>query len=319
MNPSHSRAASAKGAADALISRNDLILALQLPALALLAWSIPYSLKPGFSRLHAKCAAWLRPSGAHRAAGEYAAPFAPPDPVAFFIAVQSELHLERLNLLALHAPFRTPPQTRLIGAEHLRDALKTGHGALLWTVAGAHSRTETKLSLWREGFRAHHLSRSFHGFSRTRFGKTFLNPIRTRIEARYLASRVVIRDGQTGEALAELARLLKENEIVSITMGTEARRVASTPFLAGRLNVATRPIALACETGARLLPVITTRGDDGVFTTEIGAALTLPKDPACDQETAKALEELADFLKPRVSAHPAQFARAEIIGKAETA
>jgi lauroyl/myristoyl acyltransferase len=310
------RRASAKGAGDALISRSDILLAAALPVLMPLAWLTPGTLKPRLSRLIATTVARLRPGAAATAAGAYAAPFGIADAQSLFIAAQSEFQLERLNLFALHSPIRSLPQTRLRGAEHLRAALAAGHGAVLWVVATSHSRTETKLSLWREGFFTHHLSRSFHGFSRTRFGKAFLNPIRTRIEQRYLASRVVIQDGKTGEALAELDRLLRANGIVSITMGVEARRLASAPFLAGRLSVATRPIALARETGAALLPVLTTRGGDGVFTTEIGPALTLPKDPSCDQEAAQALEGLADFLKPHVLAHPAQFARADIFGTA---
>jgi lauroyl/myristoyl acyltransferase len=313
------RAASENGAADALISRSDVLFAASLPAMMPLAWLTPESLKPRLSRLIATAVARLRPEPAAQAARTYAAPFGIADGADFFIAAHSEFQLERLNLFALHNPLHRLPETRLTGAGHLNAALAAGRGAVLWVAATAHSRTETKLALFREGFHTHHLSRSFHGFSRTRFGKAFLNPLRTRIEERFLASRVVIREGEVKEALAELARLLKANEIVSITMGTEARRLAHTPFLAGRISLAARPIALAQEAGAPLLPVVTTRGADGVFTAEIGAPLTLPKDPSCDQQIAQALEGLADFLEPHVLAHPAQFARAEIFGTGENA
>lgn len=313
------RAASQKGAADALISRSDILFAAALPVMMALAWLTPHSVKPPLSRLIATSVARLRPGPAAAAAKTYAAPFGIADGRDFFIAAQSEFQLERLNLFALNSPIRRLPETRLIGAEHLSAALAAGRGAVLWVAATSHSRTETKLALFREGFLAHHLSRSFHGFSRTRFGKALLNPLRTRIEERFLASRVVIRDGEVKEALAELDRLLKANEIVSITMGTEAKRLAHAPFLAGRISLATRPVLLAQETGAALLPVVTTRGADGIFTTEIGAALTLPKDPTCDQQAFKALEELAGFLEPHVLAYPAQFARAEIFGTGKDA
>ncbi|BCJ89783.1 hypothetical protein IZ6_05180 [Terrihabitans soli] len=311
------RAASAQDAADRLISRNDLLFAASLPVLMPLAWLTPAGAKQRLSRLIASIVASLRAGSAQKAAEAYAAPFGLADTREFFIAAQSEFQLERLNLFALHSPLCALPETRLTGIEHLSKALASGRGALLWVVATAHSRTETKLSLFREGFRTHHLSRSFHGFSRTRFGKAFLNPIRTRIEQRFLASRVVIEDGQVAEALAELARRLAANEIVSITMGTEARRLAHTPFLAGRLSLATRPMALAHQTGAAILPVVTTRNADGVFTTAIGRPLTLPKDSSCDEDDARALSALAEFLKPHVLAFPAQFARAEIFGPAE--
>lgn len=313
MTSSTSRAASTEDAANVLISKNDILLAAALPVLMPLAWLLPMAARVHLSRLVAMAIARLRPAPA--IAQAYAAPFGVSDTRNFFIDAQSEFQLERLNLLAMHSPFSARPKTELHGTEHLLAALAGGRGAVLWVAASSHSRTETKLALWREGFRAHHLSRPFHGFSRTRFGINFLNPIRTRIETRYLASRIVIRDGHAGEALAELTRRLAANEIVSITMGTQAKRLASVPFLAGRLSIAARPMALAHQAGAALLPVVATRNPDGVVTTSIGSALTLPKDPFSTLEAAQTLEELASFLEPHVHAHPAQFARAEIFGR----
>lgn len=54
----------------------------------------------------------------------------------------------------------------------------------------------TKRTLAEAGYAVHHLSSYIHGFSiRSRLGEALLNPIRTRVEDRYLAERVRIGAG----------------------------------------------------------------------------------------------------------------------------
>ena len=54
------------------------------------------------------------------------------------------------------------------------------------------SQLVSKMALHRAGYGLVHLSRSEHGYSSTIFGMRCLNPLRSRIESRYLAERVVI-------------------------------------------------------------------------------------------------------------------------------
>src|SRR5690606_19031557 len=113
-----------------------------------------------------------------------------------------------------------------------------GKGAILWVAPTSFGPAMTKIAIHREGIPLWHLSRPSHGFSNTAFGRTFLNPIRTSVENRQLAGRIVIRDGDVRTALEEIEQRLRENKAVSITMGTEARAVSTVPFLHGTLTVA---------------------------------------------------------------------------------
>jgi lauroyl/myristoyl acyltransferase len=136
-------------------------------------------------------------------------------------------------------------------------------------------------------------------------------PLRTRLEAKYLAGRIVIGEGGAREALATLSRHLANGEVVSVTMGNQASQVKAIPFMSGMLTIATRPIFLARETGAIILPVVTVRADDGTIETEIGAPLMLPDDPEADIDGI-VVERLGRFLEPHVAAHPDQYARAYV-------
>lgn len=295
-----------------LISLGDIVFTAALPVLMAVAWLTPAHAKPALGRSIAHTVARLKPARAVAEARRLGAPFNNNNTDHFYRDVQTHFHLERLNLFALHGPFAKPPPTRLTGQEHIDAARTAGRGTILWVTPTAHSRTETKLALWQAGHRIFHLSRTIHGFSPTRYGKAVLNPLRTSAEKRFLAGRVVIRDGHAREALAALSQHLARNEIVSITIGAQASKVKSEPFLDGRLTVSTRPVELARAAGAMLLPVVSIREPDGTIRVDVGGPLTFPKDPPGDSGTARAVERLAGFLRPHVLAHPDQFARADM-------
>lgn len=295
-----------------LISFSDVVVTLLIPPLMLIAWLTPASARPWLARNLASAIIALKRGRSAEEAPRLAAPFGRADADRFYRDVQTHGQLERLNLFAYYSPFGYEPRTRVRGAEHVRAAQAAGRGVLLWIMATAHSRTETKLSLHNEGIRAFHLSRVTHGFSPTRYGKAVLNPLRNRLEARYLAERIVIGEGGPREALATLARHLSNGEVVTITMGNQASKVQAIPFMSGMLNIATRPISLARETGAVLLPVVSVRADDGTIETEIGAPLIQPGDTEHDIDRL-VVDRLAGFLQPHVMAHPDQYARAYVI------
>jgi hypothetical protein len=118
---------------------------------------------------------------------------------------------ETLQLLACHRPDGWRPTTELRGAHNLVSALTTGNGAVLWVANSAFASLVVKMALHDSGFKIHHLSHPRHGFSPTQFGMQWLNPIRTKIEARYLANRAVLPlSNNAGPVLARLVDRLKE-------------------------------------------------------------------------------------------------------------
>ncbi len=300
-----------------LIWLSDIVVTLIIPPLMLAAWITPASARAWLARVMASAVIALKRRRAAEEAWRLAAPFGCPDIERFYLDVQTHGQLERLNLFAHYSPSPDIPHTRVRGAEHVSIARAEGRGVLLWVMATAHSRTETKLSLHNANICAYHLSRVTHGFSPTRYGKAVLNPLRTRLEAKYLAGRVVIGNSGASEALATLTQHLANGQIVTITMGDQASKLETIPFMAGTLAIATRPIYLARETGAALLPVISIRAEDGTIETQIGAPLMLP-DEAKDGIERVVVERLAKFLEPHVEAHPDQYARAYIFKPAET-
>jgi lauroyl/myristoyl acyltransferase len=294
-----------------LISFSDIVVTLIIPPLMFVAWIVPGFARPRLARMLASAVVAFKRNRAAEEAPRLAAPFDCPDADGFYLDVLMHGQLERLNLFAQYSPFPDLPGTRVRGAEHVSMARAAGRGVLLWVMPTAHSRTESKLSLHNAGIRAHHLSRVTHGFSPTRYGKAVLNPLRTRLEARYLAGRIVIGEGGARKALAALSRHLSNGEVVTITMGDQASRVRSTPFITGLLTIATRPIFLARETGAVLLPVVSIRNDSGIIETDIGMPLMRPDDPA-EAVDRLVVERLVQFLEPHVRAHPEQYARAYV-------
>jgi lauroyl/myristoyl acyltransferase len=170
------------------------------------------------------------------------------------------------------------PEIQVVGAEHIEAALARGHGAVLWVAGFAYSDLVTKKGLHETGYRVSHLTRPIHGISPTRFGIRVLNPVWTRIENRYLAERVTIRDDDSRSALAILRSRLKENRIVSITVGHQARRIADVDLLSGKLQLATGPLHLARTMNTALLPVFTVMRETGTIVVHVECPLMVGGD-----------------------------------------
>ena len=142
------------------------------------------------------------------------------------------------------------------GLEHLESALVQGRGAVLWISDFVGAGEAVKVALARAGHRASHLSRPEHGFSKTRFGIRFLNPVRIRFERAYLKERVVYDRSQPRQALSRLAARLADNGVVSITASAhEGRQLAEGRLLAGRLRLAIGAPKVALRNSAPLIPV----------------------------------------------------------------
>ena len=97
------------------------------------------------------------------------------------------------------------------------------------------------------------------------------------------------------------------NGVVSISVGAEAVRTVSLPFLGSELRLATGPMTLAAASGAPLLPVFAIRDEHGRFQVTVEPQLELRRDDERDrwqQETAAAY---AQRLEPWVRRYPGQW------------
>ena len=165
----------------------------------------------------------------------------------------------------------------------------------------------TKVALHGAGFEVSHLSRFAHGFSGTRFGERVLNPIRTSVERRYLAERLVMgRDGSVG-ALRGLARRLRANRVVSMSAIGWAHQLYRIPFLNGSVQMAGGAPALALQSGAALLPVLTGRDGESAWLTVIEPPLVRHDDWARDDAIKRLLLQYAALLEYYVTRWPDQF------------
>lgn len=168
------------------------------------------------------------------------------------------------------------PVIEVCGIGHIHAAMDNGCGVILWVSRFVYSDLVTKKGLHQLGFRVSHLSRPSHGYSTTRFGMALLNPVRRRIEDRYLWERVLIRSpGDSGAAMRVLRQRLSENRVVSIAVGDQGRRTLEVPFLEDHLCLATGPINLAIKAKAPLLPIFTLRNSSGTFEVHVTSPLPI--------------------------------------------
>ncbi len=297
------------GAAERLVSVKDLCVLVKLPPAALAAWCVPERYWFGLCRHMAG----LRPVALDEQARRLAAMMGAcvPAETAREIALrhQAFIRLDQLCFLRSHRPGGWSPALRLDGGRHLAAALEAGHGAILWVMPTVFQWLVTKRALFEAGYPLHHLSSPYHGFSTTSWlGVQLVNPIRTRIENRYLAERVVLgRDGSAQSALRRLTTVLRGNGIASIAVAASGARAIAAPFLGGSLLAARGAPHLAIRTGAALLPVVTL-WRDSAFVTRIEAPLALAGSESPEARQVEAVAELARRLEPHARAHPDQIA-----------
>ena len=290
--------------------RRDLGLLGSLSSLAVLAWCLPERHWDGLCRGLARARPWRYRDGgspAYRYVEALRPRPAGLTPAACARAHRANVYRERLQLLRCHRPLGRPPQVRLAGREHLEVALGAGRGAILWIGPFVFSDLLTKIALHDAGVPVSHLSRFVHGFSTTRFGERVLNPLRTAIERRYLAERLVIgREGGVA-ALRQLAHHLRANRVVSVSAIGMAHQLYRVPFLNGSVQMARGAPSLAIQTGAPLLPVFTGRDPHGRWLTVIEPPLVRRDDWARDEAVSRLLLQYAALLEYYVTRWPDQF------------
>lgn len=294
-----------------LIDRKDLALLGVLPILGLLAWLVPEvawpALADGVARLRSRS---LHRQTAKEVAKVEAVVHARALGVSADRCWQQHLanhYLSWLQLLRCHRPGSWSPCVALEGREHLDAAIAAGRGGILWVAPFVFSDLITKLACHRAGYRVSHLSRDTHGYSATRFGRRLLNPIKTLVEQRHLAERLVLSADNPIRPLRDLARRLAENRLVSITAAATGQRTRTLPFLKGAIQLATGAPTLALQAGAPLLPVLTLRQPDGGFVTRVTPPLPLPTGLQRDAAIDAILACYVGLLETWVLDHPDQF------------
>lgn len=282
---------------------SDLPVLVKLPFAAALAWFLPARCWDGLAMGAARLQRGERQRLAARLTSVLGA--SPPVPVdRLALRHLALLRLDQLAYLRCHLPGGWYPELAVEGLAHLRAALAAGRGAILWMTPTLFAPLIGKRSLCEAGFPPHHLSHPDHGFSsRSRIGRRLLNPLRTRIEDRYLAERVMLGDqNQAHAALRRVGGLLRRNAVVSISAGRHGSRVAAAPWLGARLEIASGAPGLAIRLGSALLPVTVRRTESGGFVTRIWPPVVTG--PGTTLESVAAA--LAAVLSAFAAEHPEQ-------------
>ncbi len=299
-----------------LVNARDLALLALLPVYFVLAWCLPERHWPG---LTIRIATALRTIGIRnrhlsKTVARFLGQRATPDQAAAIAnRYAANYQMDRLYLLRHYARPRLHSEIRLEGAARIENALRAGHGVILWVAPFVHSDLSTKIALKTNGFDAIQLTHPAHGFSTTAFGIRFLNPLRTKAEARYLAERIVIGAGGPALATVELSRRLKRNGIVLISaLNRRTSDVKTVTFLDGTLTLPAGPCRLSAAMGAPLLPVVTVRMHDGTFVTTIAEPL-LQGTEASEPAIEDAIGRFAAFIGRQATEFPDQFRWHEVV------
>ncbi|MGH6894503.1 MAG: hypothetical protein ACREEP_19825 [Dongiaceae bacterium] len=290
---------------------SDLAIAGSLAALLPPSWLLPESSWAPLCRALARMPGLVDRAMLDRNAEAVQAALGEPDrrrADAIARDLQAAVYELRMQNLRSWRPGRWRPGIALEGEDHLLRALARGKGAILWVAHFAFNSSITKIVLHGRGHRVSHLSRPEHGFSKTRFGIAFLNPVRCIPEDRYLAQRIAFDRHAPSTAMRKMVQALRAGEIVSITAGAwEGSDLAEGALLGGRISVAIGAPRLAALTGAALLPVFSIRDQENGFRTIIEPPIALAGARTPEETCGAAAAEYLRRHEPWVRRFPDQW------------
>lgn len=236
------------------LNLDDIKTAAALASMAVLGTLFPESIQDRLVRRCASLHIALRGSRA----GEIDFPSIAPDLDLDAEALEHDfltgVYRDLLYTVREHTKRGWAPDVRLQGKNHIEDALRRGNGAVLWAFPCTFGGLVGRKALHAEGFEVALLSSDIHPYSGTRFGRRWLNPVRTSVENRYIAERVTFRAGEAAVAVWRLAQLLRDNKLVEIAAIGANDSPARFPFLGGTLHLELGAPRVAGMTGAALLP-----------------------------------------------------------------
>ncbi len=291
--------------------KSDLAIAGSLAGLLPLSWLLPEGAWAPLCRALARTPGPVDRSTFDRTAANIQAALGEPDrrrAEAIARDLQAAVYELRMQNLRAWRPGGWRPGIALEGEDHLLRALARGKGAILWVAHFAFNSNITKIVLHRRGHRVSHLSRPEHGFSKTRFGIAFLNPVRCIPEDRCLAQRIVFERRAPQAAMRKMVQALRAGDIVSITAGAwEGTDLAEGSFLGGRLSLAVGAPRLAALTGAQLLPVFSVRDRERGMRTVIEPPIALTALRTAEETCGAAAAEYLRRHEPWVRQFPDQW------------
>jgi lauroyl/myristoyl acyltransferase len=211
--------------------------------------------------------------------------------------------VDRLQLAASVHRMRRVMELR--GAEHLRQALGAGHGALLCTAhygsylaaAGRLGAEGFPVSLIREPFQEETTKAGLGEIERRR-----RKMLARRYLDRYLKKTIFTGDGQFDTGV-QIARRLRQNEAVISFLDPpppeeDRARAVATPFLSHTARLLAGSIMIAQRLGTPVLMMLTSRAPDYAHSTlEISAPITPEATPAAT--LARCLAVIEDAIRAR--------------------
>jgi len=276
----------------------------------LLAWMLPESAWWPLTRLLGRMNVATHPTRTKRQTAQIttllAGTGAASDPHGVAVENWANDYEERFQYMRAWRPGGWTPKIDVVGSDHVCAALSRGRGTILWGGNFSFNALVGKMAMHRLGLAVSHFSRPGHGFSKTPFGVRYINALARRVEDSYLANRLMVPEDETRIALQRMRDCLKNNSVVSFTVGTKGRRTTSAAFLGGRITLATGPLAMASATGAALLPVHTLRVAPGHFEVTVGESLTASGSNT-EGNCEAAAQAYADALAPLVRRDPGQW------------
>ena len=301
----------AKAESVKLIAPGDFAVAFGLPILAAVSWALPERFWRRFCAAVAPVSVRMLtsdPASTVRKVGEILGRRRVGRTPESIVKDVAGANIEAtVQFLRDYRPGGWKPAMQLVGREHVEAALERGSGAILWIGNFAYRDLVPKMAFHRAGYAVSHLSHPRHGFSKTRFAMRTLNRIPANRGDRYLRERVLLSlQGPVG-AMRALSRRLRENGVVSITVGGVARHPVMVPFMDGRIRMATGAPDLARATKAALLPVFPVRNEAGLLTVEVAPPLEVPDASTRSEATAAVLRQYAELLEAQVLKHPGQW------------
>lgn len=209
--------------------------------------------------------------------------------------VMATVYEETCYTLREHRKRGWQPRIRLHGRKHIEQALESGRGVVLWINPSSYAELIVKKALHEADIPLVNLRSYVHPYSGSRWGKRFLNWIRTSVEDRYLQATVVLYPDREAVALRELQLWLRKNAVVSISAIAAGGHPFAARCLSGTLKLAMGAPTLARLSRSPLLPVYTCGDESGGFDVTVEKPLqdaVHGKTATPEAQMAKAFAEL---------------------------
>jgi lauroyl/myristoyl acyltransferase/acyl carrier protein len=285
----------------------DLLTSLTLLGLAPVAWLLPRTAWPGVCGALARAHVALRNLPGEKfedALKRLEVQLTSKELQRRFL---SSVYEDIVITLREHLPIAWRPTIRVRGAEYISAARAAGRGTVLWSCPSAFSGLIPKKALKAAGVELINLRSAIHPYSGSSFGMKLLNPVRTRIEDRYLAGTVILEGADGLGALQELRGHLEANAVITIAANGSEGTPFEVPFLGGTLKLSLGAPTLAALQGAPLLPVFTVTDGGGGFDVIVGPPVEADS-RGYPGETARELTRgYARVLEAHLRRYPAEW------------